>query len=472
MDWCRFAVLVGNLQTQAIRIGSATSLSQSYTYDSVNRLLSASEGANWSQTYGYDSCGNRWVSAGAGYGNTPALTSTAQTAFNAADNRLSGTGYDASGNLTTDLTGRSFAYDAENRQVSYNGGSVTVNASYDYDGEGRRVWRIQNGVTTVFVYNGQGQLAAEYSSQAAAGPGGTSYVMADHLGSTRLVTNADGTVRGRHDYLPFGEEIGTSYGGRSAIAGYGATDLRHKFTAKERDSESNLDYFGARYFSGAQGRFTSADEPLVDQDVRHPQSWNLYAYVRNNPLRFRDPRGRACVSNGNGGWIDDDSGGQTCAEVEEENRKRTANITVDAKKDDVMEELDEVTTLTTGPTALVIASTAIAVADSPIPGPADLLALGILSIGSLMLPSPPAPSIFLSESKHNKEVLAGLLATAQVHLERLQSAPPEDPNRRGWKKEIKAALDRAKRVADRLVGKAKDEAIKAIEYVEKAIQNE
>ncbi|MEW5978410.1 MAG: RHS repeat-associated core domain-containing protein [Acidobacteriota bacterium] len=222
-------------------------------------------------------------------------------AFNAADNRLSGTSYDASGNLTTDLTGRSFAYEAENRQVSYNGGSVTVNASYDYDGEGRRVRRIQNGVTTVFVSNAQGQLAAEYSSQAAGGPGGTSYVMADHLGSTRLVTKADGTVRGRHDYLPFGEEIGTSYGGRSAIAGYGATDLRHKFTAKERDSESNLDYFGARYFSGAQGRFTSVDPENAGAYEDDPQSWNGYAYSRNNPLVFTDPTGERyerCVRQG------------------------------------------------------------------------------------------------------------------------------------------------------------------------------
>ncbi|MEW5980347.1 MAG: RHS repeat-associated core domain-containing protein [Acidobacteriota bacterium] len=199
--------------------------------------------------------------------------------------------------MTTDLTGRSFAYDAENRPVSYNGGSVTVNASYDYDGEGRRVRRVQNGVTTVFVSNGQGQLAAEYSSQAAAGPGGTSYVMADHLGSTRLVTNADGTVRGRHDYLPFGEEIGTSYGGRSAIAGYGAIDLRHKFTAKERDSESLLDYFGARYFSGAQGRFTSVDPIQADLlRVISPQRWNLYNYAVNNPLQFVDPDGRDAVA--------------------------------------------------------------------------------------------------------------------------------------------------------------------------------
>jgi RHS repeat-associated protein len=71
--------------------------------------------------------------------------------------------------------------------------------------------------------------------------------------------------------------------------GYGGADgTRQKFTQKERDSESGLDYFGARYYSSAQGRFTSADEILVDQWLRYPQSWNLYTYVGNNPLSFVD----------------------------------------------------------------------------------------------------------------------------------------------------------------------------------------
>ena len=65
-------------------------------------------------------------------------------------------------------------------------------------------------------------------------------------------------------------------------------------TGKERDAESGLDYFGARYLSGAQGRFTSPDEPLYDQQVSDPQSWNLYTYVRNNPLRFTDAFGQDC----------------------------------------------------------------------------------------------------------------------------------------------------------------------------------
>ncbi|HVX56709.1 MAG TPA: RHS repeat-associated core domain-containing protein, partial [Candidatus Saccharimonadales bacterium] len=52
-----------------------------------------------------------------------------------------------------------------------------------------------------------------------------------------------------------------------------------------------LDYFGARYFSGAQGRFTSPDAPLIGQHPENPQSWNLYSYGLNNPLRYVDPTG-------------------------------------------------------------------------------------------------------------------------------------------------------------------------------------
>jgi len=71
--------------------------------------------------------------------------------------------------------------------------------------------------------------------------------------------------------------------------------LSEKFTAKERDAETGLDYFDARYFSGPQGRFTSPDEPFADQSRLDPQSWNLYSYVRNNPLKYIDPTGNDCV---------------------------------------------------------------------------------------------------------------------------------------------------------------------------------
>jgi RHS repeat-associated protein len=73
-------------------------------------------------------------------------------------------------------------------------------------------------------------------------------------------------------------------------------------TSKERDSETGLDYFGARYFSSAQGRFTSPDwspmpQPVPYASLRDPQTLNLYAYVRNNPLSTRD-------FDGHGWWKD------------------------------------------------------------------------------------------------------------------------------------------------------------------------
>jgi RHS repeat-associated protein len=72
-----------------------------------------------------------------------------------------------------------------------------------------------------------------------------------------------------------------------------------QFTGKERDSESGLDYFGARYYGSALGRFSSPDAPLVGQEASDPQSWNLYSYVRNNPGARVDPDGLDCITTSN-----------------------------------------------------------------------------------------------------------------------------------------------------------------------------
>jgi RHS repeat-associated protein len=108
-----------------------------------------------------------------------------------------------------------------------------------------------------------------------------------------VVTDSSGNVKARYDYLPFGEEIPSTVGGRSGVAGYGASDgIRQKWTGKERDSESGLDYFLARYYSSAQGRFTSVDKIVIRiSRLLDPQRFNLYGYTRNNPLTFIDPDG-------------------------------------------------------------------------------------------------------------------------------------------------------------------------------------
>jgi RHS repeat-associated protein len=116
---------------------------------------------------------------------------------------------------------------------------------------------------TVFVYDAQGELAAEYASGVSPASG-TNYLTADHLGSTRLVTDSSGTPQKCFDYFPFGEEIIAGIGGRSTCfpdGTYPSTPgiVSQKFTGKERDAETGLDYFGARYYSGAQGRFGTPD---------------------------------------------------------------------------------------------------------------------------------------------------------------------------------------------------------------------
>ena len=116
------------------------------------------------------------------------------------------------------------------------------------------------------------------------------YYHLDGLGNVRAITDAAGNVTERHDYLPFGEECTT--GPCATNPGVGAGQPR-KFTGKERDQETGLDYFGARYYGSKIGRFTTVD-PVVNikASLLNPQRWNRYSYSLNSPIRFNDPDGR------------------------------------------------------------------------------------------------------------------------------------------------------------------------------------
>ncbi|HKV23101.1 MAG TPA: RHS repeat-associated core domain-containing protein [Candidatus Acidoferrum sp.] len=108
----------------------------------------------------------------------------------------------------------------------------------------------------------------------------------DWLGTSRLRRDLTYGTNQKCTSLPFGD-------GESCRGGEGSSPLL--FTGKERDNETGLDNFGARFNSSSFGRFLSPDEPLNDQDQSDPQSWNLYSYVRNNPLNSTDPDGHDCV---------------------------------------------------------------------------------------------------------------------------------------------------------------------------------
>ena len=125
------------------------------------------------------------------------------------------------------------------------------------------------------------------SSSFAQGSEEVVYFHADAIGSVRLVTDANGQVVERYDYLPFGEPYPPS----------APVVETRRFGGKERDNETGLDYFGGRYYASGNGRFTSVDPVLdVQQALADPQRWHRYAYVRNNPFRYVDPDGRAIES--------------------------------------------------------------------------------------------------------------------------------------------------------------------------------
>ncbi|HYG82366.1 MAG TPA: RHS repeat-associated core domain-containing protein, partial [Pyrinomonadaceae bacterium] len=292
----------GNLLDVTEKIGTWTA-KQVYTYDDLNRLDKTEENNGttatpfWTEDNEYDRFGNRWEVVG----GVPSLT------FNN-KNRVIGYVYDAVGNVLSDDTSHTYAYDAENRINAVDG----VANTYVYDGEGKRVRKyFPLGEQVRFVYGVGGRLLMEFDAAnstlkkeyvygangllATVDPAdGTRYVTADHFGSPRVLTSDTGTVASRHDYKPFGQELADSVSGRTQAQGFGVDDeLRHKFTEKERDSETGLDYFGARYYASSVGRFTSTDPMgIKSRHLLDPQDLNRYSYVSNNPLKFIDPDGK------------------------------------------------------------------------------------------------------------------------------------------------------------------------------------
>jgi RHS repeat-associated protein len=152
----------------------------------------------------------------------------------------------------------------------------------------------------------------------------TNYYHGDHLGSARLMTGYNGYPVVSATFLPFGQEWNPQI-----------TVNHYKFTSKERDSESGLDNFGARYNSSQYGRFMSVDPDNTSgrDHLGDPQSWNGYAYARNNPLLYVDPDGEnytVCQ-------YDSDGNKTNCADLTQEQfdqyRQDNSNVSMRAGGD-------------------------------------------------------------------------------------------------------------------------------------------
>jgi RHS repeat-associated protein len=135
--------------------------------------------------------------------------------------------------------------------------------------------------------SGQTYAVNHFSGAGPYVPETTVYYHGDHLGSSRFLSSYNGTPMWEATYLPYGQEWNGPSGGGPVSPNH------YKFTGKERDGESGLDYFGARYYASAQGRFLSPDPENVGATLEQPQGWNAYSYSLNTPLTLVDPDGRA-----------------------------------------------------------------------------------------------------------------------------------------------------------------------------------
>jgi RHS repeat-associated protein len=268
-----------------------TTRTQQFTYDSLNRILTAkttsTTGTNcWGQSFGYDQWANL-TSASVSQCTAPMLSVTAGT-----NNQLTTTGfsYDASGNVLADGT-NTYALNAES-QIK-----TAASVNYTYDGDGDRVEK-SNGkiywygigsevldesdssgnITDEYIFFGGKRVAHRVVSGNA-----IYYYAEDFLGSSRVMTTSTGTVCYDADFYP--------YGGERVVTN--TCPQNYKFTGKERDAETNNDDFGARYYSSQFGRWTSPDwsaipAPVPYANLSNPQTLNLYAMVRDNPETFAD----------------------------------------------------------------------------------------------------------------------------------------------------------------------------------------
>ncbi len=178
-----------------------------------------------------------------------------------------------------------------NKQTVVRDVSNNIIGQYFYDGEGKRVKKITNTETTIFVYSA-GKLIAEYSTQLSQNPT-ISYTTTDHLGSPRIITDQFGQVKSRRDFMPFGEDLFNGVGPRTESLKYGtnADDVKQKFTGYLKDSETGLDFAEARMYENRHGRFTAVDPLLASGKSSNPQTFNRFVYVGNNPVNITDPLG-------------------------------------------------------------------------------------------------------------------------------------------------------------------------------------
>ncbi len=310
---------VGNVE--AITDASGTSLGATFTYDALGRLTSASGDryGGHTATYAYDLRGNLLSKTSTDTGSAVDVgTITYRTdLIHAVDTVGSDVfAYDAAGNLVDDGA-FTYDYDAHGMLSNVSSGGVPI-VTNGYDHAQRRVVKdsavgadvyympeasleIRDGVHIKRIgFAGRPilRLAGTFTTVAEAATKGR-FLVSDHLGSPTLVLDTTGNVVERWAAHPHGEDNDAPFvasGHAADFHGYSdpATVLEHRFQGREINAEDGSYDFGARVYRADLGRFMSPDN--IVPDPGSSQSWNRYAFARNNPIANVDPSGHADVS--------------------------------------------------------------------------------------------------------------------------------------------------------------------------------
>ena len=244
-------------------------------------------------TYSLDLVGNRTSESS----SLPDILS-GSFSFNA-DDELSSETYDPNGNVTAE-GGKTFTYDSQNEMLSMTATGKSVGMVYD--GDGNRVAKTVNGVTTLYLVDdlnptGYAQVVEELTNGAASrtytyglqriseyqpisNVWTPSYYGYDGGGNVRNLTNSAGAITDTYEYDAYGNEFTVS----------GTTPNEMMYRGEQYDSDLGLYYLRARYYNPATGRFMSRD-PL-DGLPWDPTTLHKYLYVGSNPVNNVDPRGK------------------------------------------------------------------------------------------------------------------------------------------------------------------------------------
>jgi RHS repeat-associated protein len=259
-------------------------VTSNYGYDPLYELTQVTQGASTTESYSYDTVGNRLSSSG-----VPTYSYNASNELTA--NSLGSYTYDNNGNTLTDATGKSYTWDFENRltQVVVPGtGTVT----FKYDPSGQRIQKSSWLGTTNYLYDGLdlieeldngGNVVARYMQGLGVDhalsmlrAGTTVYYQQDGLASVTSLSNSASALAGTYNYDSFGR----------LSASTGTITNSFQYTGREFDPETGFYEYRARYYDQNAARFMSEDPLRFGTG-----DTNFYDYVGNRPVTFNDPLG-------------------------------------------------------------------------------------------------------------------------------------------------------------------------------------